>query len=88
VRKQLEADGWTIVAQYRGWPSPGAPRILVPADGRHMFGWLQRSGVIGGGRTSVLLRRLYRSSLITAVLWRAAPAQVMIVQQKTPGESS
>ena len=88
VQRQVEADGWTVAAQYRGWPSPTALTILVPTDERPMFGWLQRSGVIGGGRTSTLLRGLFRSSLITAVLWRVAPAQVLVIQRKTPKASS
>jgi len=24
VQRQVEADGWTVAAQYRGWPSPTA----------------------------------------------------------------
>ena len=49
LRRDLERRGIRIAAQYAVWPSLDAPRIIYrsPVTGW----WLQRAGVIGGGRT-------------------------------------
>lgn len=83
VQRYLIKRGWTLVSSYGLWPSATKPRVALPLMNRQAASWLQRSGVLGGGRYP-LVRMLMRSPLLTPFVMRTAGATALVV--KRPNE--
>lgn len=82
VLKLLAQRGFSLHARYVLWPSATRPRI-VHEPSRHAARYLQRSGVLGGGRGPVT-RFLARTLLLAPAIWWLTPAVALVVHREIP----
>ena len=80
VIRRLESRGWKVVARYRLWPNATRPRVAVPEGELRSISWLQRSGVLGGGRY-IGVRTLLRSPVLTPWISLTAGATAVLITQ-------
>jgi hypothetical protein len=78
LRRDLERRGIRIAARYAVWPSLDAPRIIYRS--RVTGWWLQRAGVIGGGRTGYV-QALARSLPLAPIVALAHPCSIWVVDR-------
>lgn len=71
VEEALSDAGLRVVGRYRVWPSSQDPRIAW--SGSRAAGWMQRSGVLGGGGERILGRAAARSRFLTPLVSFLAP---------------
>jgi hypothetical protein len=76
VEGALSEAGLRVTGRYRVWPSSQDPRIAW--SGSHAAGWMQRSGVLGGGGERILGRAAARSRLVTPLVTFLAPGYAVV----------
>jgi hypothetical protein len=81
----VEESGVVVEALYDVWPSARSPRVVVGASGSPAFRWMQRSGILGGGRR-LPVRALARSPLFTALGRIASPGIAIVARRKEAGD--
>jgi hypothetical protein len=81
VEEALSDAGLRVVGRYRVWPSSKDPRIAW--SGSSAAGWMQRSGVLGGGGERILGRAAARSRLVTPLVTFLAPGYAVAATRPT-----
>jgi hypothetical protein len=71
VEDALRRSGLDVIGRYRMWPTSRNPRVA--SSGARAAGWMQRSGVLGGGGNRMLMRAVARSRLVTPLVGFLAP---------------
>lgn len=82
VNRVIEERGWVVEAAYRIWPSVDRPRVALPNSNLSLAAWMQRTGVLGGGR-AISIRAAVRSRLTTPLILRTARATALVLRRRT-----
>jgi hypothetical protein len=86
--RTLRRQGVEVRSRYAIWPSVTAPRVAIEAGNYRSLRWIQRSGVLGGGGRSLVLRALARSFLFTPFAFVLAPGVALVVRVTGPSSAA
>jgi hypothetical protein len=86
VVESLRNEGFDIEDTYSVWPSARRPRVVVPARSYRSLRSVQRSGVLGGGGTSLIGRSLASSVLAARLTYHLPPATAIVARKRIAQE--
>lgn len=81
VRRALSADGMEVLQVYALWPSAEQVRLAVSEPSGRRLGWVQRSGVLGGGGSRIWRRALARSRLFSPFVHLLRPSVAVVARR-------